>query len=143
MQTTNPTNVLIRRNSRLTVRRGNQVLSPSCQSQCSAKLFMPPYFIYGYIFPCHLKVRKKPVLLAETELPKRFNAGSAAFISHTGWEGCGMWGSYAADRLYHLYIYSHDHVEIAKLSLSLSLFLIFKTFVQLSEKILEVGQICM
>lgn len=96
-------NVLICCNSSHTVQSNNQVLSPSCQSQCSPKLFMPLYFIYDYIFPCHLKVRKSR-FAGRNRAAKAFHRDRAAFISHTGWESCGMWGSHSADEPYHLYI---------------------------------------
>lgn len=99
------TNVLICCNSSHTVQRHNQVLSPSCQSQCSPKLFMGLYFIYDYIFPCHLKVRKSQ-FAGRNRAAKTFHRGRAAFISHAGWESCGIWGSYSADKPYHLYIAS-------------------------------------
>lgn len=99
------TNVLICCNSSHTVQRHNQVLSPSCQSQCSSKLFMGLYFIYDYIFPCHLKVRKSQ-FAGRNRAAKTFHRGRAAFISHAGWESCGIWGSYSADKPYHLYIAS-------------------------------------
>lgn len=99
------TNVLICCNSSHTVQRHNQVFSPSCQSQCSPKLFMVLYFIYDCIFPCHLKVRKSQ-FAGRNRAAKTFHRDRAAFISHTGWESCGMWGSYSADKPYHLYIAS-------------------------------------
>lgn len=99
------TNVLICRNSSHTVQSNNQVLSPSCQSQCSPKLCMALYFIYDYIFPCHLKVRKSR-FAGRNWAAKAFHRDRAAFISRTGWESCGMWGSYSADTPYHLYIAS-------------------------------------
>lgn len=97
--------VLICCNSSHTVQSNNQVLSLSCQSQCSPKLFIAPYFIYDYIFPCHLKVRKSQ-FAGRIWAAKAFHRDRAAFISHPGWEGCGMWGSHSADKPYHLYIAS-------------------------------------
>lgn len=122
------TNVFICCNSSHTVRRHNQVLSPSCQSQCSPKLFMALYFIYDYIFPCHLKVRKSQ-FAGRNRAAKAFHRDRAAFISHTGWESCGMWGSYSADKPYHLYIAS------IMLRSWIFFFFICKTFALLSEKI--------
>lgn len=64
---------------------------------------MALYFIYDYIFPCHLKVRKSQ-FAGRNRAAKAFHRAGAAFISHTGWESCAMWGSYSADKPYHLYI---------------------------------------
>lgn len=95
--------ILICCNSSHKVRRHNHVPQPSCQSQCSPTLFMALFFIYEYIFPCHLKVRKR-WFAGRNRAAKAFRRGRAAFISHTGWESCGMWGSYSADKPNHLYI---------------------------------------
>lgn len=47
---------------------------------------------------------QKPVLLAETELPKHFiEAALLSSFTQAG-KSCGMWGSHSADKLYHLYI---------------------------------------
>lgn len=99
------TDVLICCNSSLTQWRHNQVPSPSRQSQWWAKLFMPLYFIYDCIFPCLLKVRKSR-FVGRHRAAEAFHRDRAAFIFHAGWESCGMWSSYSADKPYHLYIAS-------------------------------------
>lgn len=44
------------------------------------------------------------VRLARNRAANAFHRDRAAFISHAGWESCEMWGSYSADKPYHLYI---------------------------------------
>ncbi len=78
---------------------------PHVNHNAPPKLFMAPYFIYDFIFPCHLKVRKSR-FCRQKQSCQAFHGDGAAFISHTGWESCGMWGSYSADKPYHLYIAS-------------------------------------
>lgn len=78
---------------------------PHVNHKSSPKLFMALYFIYDYIFPCHLKVRKSRFCWQKQSC-QAFHRDRAAFISHTGWESCGMWSSYSADKPYHLYIAS-------------------------------------
>lgn len=117
--------MLICCNSSLTQWRHNQVPSPSRQSQWWAKLFMPLYFIYDCIFPCLVKVRKSR-FVGRHRAAEAFHRDRAAFIFHAGWESCGMWSSYSADKPYHLYI--------ASIMLRSWIFFICKTFTVIWEK---------
>ena len=126
------TDVLICCNSSLTLWRHNQVLSPSCQSQCIPKLFTPLCFIYDYIFPCHQKVSES-WFAGRNRTAKAFLRDRAAFIFHTDWEK--LWDiEFIFCRQALSFIYSQYLVEI------LNNFLICKTFTLLSEETCEVGQ---
>lgn len=98
--------VLICCNLSLTLSRHNQVLSPSCQSQCMPKLFISLSFIYDNIFPCRLKVSKSQ-LTGRNRAAKAFHRNTGLLLSFTqAEESCGMWSSHSADKPYHLYIAS-------------------------------------
>lgn len=128
------TNVLICCNSSHTVRRHNQVLSPSCQSQCSPKLCMALYFIYDYIFPCHLKVRKSR-FAGRNRAAKAFHRERDFHLSHRLGKLWDVGFIFCRQAL--SFIYSQYHVEI------LNHFLYAKHSHCYLRKICEVGQLCM
>lgn len=102
-------NILICCNSSHTVRGSNQVLPFSCQSQRSPKLFITLYFIYDYIFPCHLKVRESQ-FAGRNRAAKAFHKDRSCFhLSHRLGKLWDVGFTFCRQAL--SFIYSRYHVE--------------------------------